>query len=226
MFITARVVIFEHVHNLPHGQGPWRFIASISVSLSSHGSMEAPSCHAHTADAGHVSLPRNAGSAWLCSRQFSNSFPGAANVEPVAESSIFAFYGCPALPLHEQCTLDGVAEQLQLDTLSAATTPILTSSGVPKISSSNCLDSQDSMSSTLHGGLCLEGEALPRSLGSRHNQSRHPSLEDDTSLLHIRFDTILSLASCESRLGQAVSDLLSRNNHTEQHRVTLSDSQT
>ena len=145
--------------------------------------MEAPSCHAHTADAGHVSLPRNAGSAWLCSRQFSNSFPGTANVEPVAESSIFAFYGCPSLPLHEQCTLDGAAEELQLDTLSA--TPNLTSSGVSKISSSNCLDSQDFMSSTLHGGLCLEGEALPRSLGSRHNQSKRPSLDDDTSLLFL-----------------------------------------
>jgi len=147
-------------------------------------------------------------------------------VEPVAESSIVAFYGCPDLPLHEQCTLDGAAEELQLDTLSAATTPNLTSSGVSKISSSDCLDSQDFMSSTHHGGLCLEGEALPRSLGSRHNQSKRPSLDDDTSLLHIRFDTILSLASGESRLGQAVYDLLSRNNHTEQHRVTLSDSQT
>jgi len=188
--------------------------------------MEAPLCHAYTADAGHVSLPRNAGSAWLCSRQFSTISPGAANVEPVAKSSIFAFYGCPALPLHEQCTLDGAAEELQLDTLSAAATPNLTSSGVSKISSSSCLNSQDSMSSTHYGGLCLEGEALPRSLGSRHNKSRRPSLDDDTSLLHIRFDTILSLASCESWLGQAVSDLLSRNHHTEQHRVTLPDSPT
>ena len=197
-------------------------------SWSAHG-MESPSCHAHTADAGHVSLPCNAGSAgsaWLCSRHFSTSFPGAAKVEPVAESSIFAFYGCPALPLQEQCTLDVAAEELQLDMLSAATTPNLTSSGVSKISSSNCLDSQDFVSSTHHGGLCLEGEALPRSLGSRHNQGRRPSLDDDTSLLHIRFDKILSLASGESRLGQVVSDLLSRNNYAEQHRATLPDAQT
>jgi len=128
-------------------------------------------------------------------RRFAQSFPGAARrpVPPIEERSIWEFYGCPAPPFDTQ--------DESLITQVAVTKATLSLSS-PKHHSP--------VSSSCHDGLCLDGEALPRLLSSRLDQSWHAQSTD--GLLHFQFDRVLSLARGHGRLSQAVSDLLSKDN--------------
>lgn len=127
-------------------------------------------------------------------RRFAQSFPGAARrpVPPIEERSIWDFYGCPAPPFDTQ----------DASLIQVAVTKAKLSLSSPK--------HHRPCSSTCHDGLCLDGEALPRLLSSRLDQSWHAQSTD--GLLHFQFDRVLSLARGHGRLSQAVCDLLSKDN--------------
>jgi len=158
-------------------------------------------------------------------RQFANSFPGAArrDVKPCAESAIWAFYGCPMPAVQGPSRLLEACMSKETCISSCAKRSSTASSIVSRVLACSdpdrlCLD-----------GMCIDGEAVPRSLSARldSSHSQRVCAADYCSLLAMRLDWMVARASGNGRLAQAACELIARHStgcERERHVVVLTDS--
>jgi len=142
-----------------------------------------------------------------CHSQFKKTARRYTSPAPCSEIDVWAFYGCPLAhghPSHCAAGMDGTDSLCALNSPDLANPPRLS----PPIFFCICCEKLRWLSPN---ALCLDGEALPRSLVTRLDHSLHPSTSSASSLLCTNFDEMIrARATGNGRLAQATCNLISR----------------